>query len=119
MPSQTNTERQPISTSTAASAAIMTSWPRHMPRDHGRVGEAGAAREGARHHHAHRRQRGHAVADGEHDAVEQHRVPRLGDQAHEADADAADDHAGVEQQARAGAVRQPAGEIGGNAETTR
>ena len=31
MPSQTNTERQPIWTSSAASAAIMTSWPTLIP----------------------------------------------------------------------------------------
>ena len=31
MPSQTKTQRQPISACTAVSAAIMTSWPRHMP----------------------------------------------------------------------------------------
>ena len=83
----------------------------HAGDDRG-IGESGATRKGARHDHADGRERGEAVADSEHDAVEHQRVPRLRYEAHEPDPEPADDHAGIQQRARARPVGQAAGVVG-------
>ena len=108
MPIHTNTERQPICASTAASDRDHQQLPDAHAGDRDRIGETGAARKDAHHDHADDHQRGRAVADREHDAVENERMPRLRHQAHQPDADAADDGAADQQRARAQAIGQTA-----------
>ena len=66
------------------------------------VGEAGTVGEGAAHHQRDGRDRGDAVADRKHHAVEDEQLPRRRHGAHQAHADGADD--------------EPPGEHGANAE---
>ena len=77
-------------------------------RQRQRIGEPRAIGERARHHHAHRRGRGGAIADGEDDSIQGQRLPRRLHKAHQPDSSRGYYQARAQQHPQADAIGQTA-----------